>query len=41
MSNEPIEFYFDFNSPYGWVGANMIDNIAERYDRTTDWFQFF
>ena len=38
MSNTPIEFYFDFNSPYGWVGANMIDNIAERYDRTTDWF---
>ena len=37
MSGEPLEFYFDFNSPYGYVGAHLIDNIAERYDRTTDW----
>ena len=37
MSDAPLEFYFDFNSPYGYVGAHLIDNIAERYDRTTDW----
>ena len=37
MNNAPLEFYFDFNSPYGYVGAHLIDNIAERYDRTTDW----
>lgn len=37
MSDAPLEFYFDFNSPYGYVGAHMIDNIAERYERTTDW----
>jgi 2-hydroxychromene-2-carboxylate isomerase len=37
MSDAPIDFYFDFNSPYGYVGAHLIDNIAERYDRTTDW----
>ena len=38
MSDAPLEFYFDFNSPYGYVGAHLIDNIAERYDRTTDWY---
>ena len=37
MADAPLEFYFDFNSPYGYVGAHLIDNIAERYDRTTDW----
>lgn len=37
MSDAPLEFYFDFNSPYGYVGAHLIDNIAERYDRKTDW----
>jgi 2-hydroxychromene-2-carboxylate isomerase len=37
MSDAPIDFYFDFNSPYGYVGAHLIDNIAERYDRTTNW----
>jgi len=40
MSDAPLEFYFDFNSPYGYVGAHLIDNIAERYDRTTDWHPF-
>ncbi|MCH2549500.1 MAG: 2-hydroxychromene-2-carboxylate isomerase [Alphaproteobacteria bacterium] len=38
MTDSPIEFYFDFNSPYGYVGAHLIDNIAERYDRKTDWY---
>ncbi len=37
MSDAPIEFYFDFNSPYGYVCAHLIDNFAERFDRTTDW----
>lgn len=37
MTGKPIEFYFDFNSPYGYVAAHLIDNIAERYERTTDW----
>jgi len=38
MADAPFEFYFDFNSPYGYVGAHLIDNIAERYDRATDWY---
>lgn len=37
MSDKPIEFYFEFNSPYGYVAAHMIDHLAERYDRTVDW----
>ena len=37
MSKKPIEFYFEFNSPYGYVAAHMIDHLAERYERTVDW----
>ena len=37
MNDAPIEFYFDFNSPYGYVCAHLIDNFAERFDRITDW----
>jgi hypothetical protein len=24
----PIEFWFDFSSPYGYVGAQLIDDVA-------------
>ena len=31
MGGAPIEFYFDFSSPYGYLGAQRIDAIgAER-----------
>ena len=33
----PIEFYFDFSSPYGYVGANTIDAIAKKYGREVNW----
>lgn len=35
--NKPIEFYFDFSSPYGYVAAEKIDLLAARYGRSTDW----
>lgn len=34
---EPIDFYFDFASPYGYFAAQRIDALAERYDRTARW----
>ena len=34
---EPIEFYFDFNSPYGYIGAHLIDDLAARHGREADW----
>ena len=35
--SEPIDFYFDFYSPYGYLASHKIDAIAERYGRTVNW----
>src|SRR3546814_10587413 len=32
-----LEFYFDFASPYGYIGAQRIDAIAARHGRKIDW----
>lgn len=34
---EPIEFYFDFISPYGYLGGAALEPVAERHGRTVDW----
>ena len=31
--NAPIDFYFDFSSPYGYFGSCRIDAVAERHGR--------
>ncbi len=36
-NNEPIEFYFDFSSPYGYLAACQIDAVAERHAREVLW----
>lgn len=33
----PIDFYFDFSSPYGYLGAEKIDDIAARHGRVVVW----
>lgn len=33
----PIEFYFDFSSPYGYFASHLIDDIAARHGRETIW----
>lgn len=33
----PIEFYFDFISPYGYFGSTQIGPLAARYGRSVDW----
>lgn len=33
----PIEFYFDFSSPYGYLAAERIDDIAARHGRDVAW----
>lgn len=35
--SQPIEFYFDFSSPYGYLAACEIDALAERNGRNVDW----
>ncbi len=34
---EPIDFYFDFSSPYGYLAAKQIDAIAARHGRGVTW----
>lgn len=33
----PIDFYFDFSSPYGYFGSCRIDAIGERHGREIIW----
>ena len=33
----PIEFYFDFSSPYGYLASERIDAIAARHGRDVTW----
>jgi 2-hydroxychromene-2-carboxylate isomerase len=33
----PIDFYFDFSSPYGYLGATKIDALAARFGRSVSW----
>jgi 2-hydroxychromene-2-carboxylate isomerase len=40
MSNAPVEFFFDFNSPYGYIAAHKIGDIAAKHSRTVDWKPF-
>lgn len=35
--SQPIEFYFDFSSPYGYFAAAKIEALAAKYGRTTTW----
>ncbi|MBP9653219.1 MAG: 2-hydroxychromene-2-carboxylate isomerase [Rhodocyclaceae bacterium] len=35
--SDPIEFYFDFSSPYSYIASEVIDGLAERYGRKVKW----
>jgi 2-hydroxychromene-2-carboxylate isomerase len=34
---KPIDFYFDFSSPYGYFATTCIDDIASKYGREVTW----
>ncbi|MDP6350946.1 MAG: 2-hydroxychromene-2-carboxylate isomerase [Alphaproteobacteria bacterium] len=36
----PIDFYFEFASPYGYFASLRIDRVAARHDRTVAWRPF-
>lgn len=36
----PIDFYFDFISPYGYLASTQIEKIAARHDREVVWHPF-
>jgi 2-hydroxychromene-2-carboxylate isomerase len=33
----PIDFYFDFSSPYGYLASNKIEALASKHGRTVNW----
>jgi 2-hydroxychromene-2-carboxylate isomerase len=37
MAGAPIEFYFDFSSPYGYLGAQRVDAVAAEFGRGVLW----
>jgi 2-hydroxychromene-2-carboxylate isomerase len=36
-SPAPLEFYFDFSSPYGYLASEKIDALAARFGRQVKW----
>jgi 2-hydroxychromene-2-carboxylate isomerase len=36
----PIDFYFDFSSPYGYFASTRIDALAAKYGRSVKWHPF-
>lgn len=35
--SQPVLFYFDFSSPYGYFAAVKIDELVGRFNRTVTW----
>ena len=36
----PIDFYFEFSSPYGYLAGHRIDDIAQAHGREVTWRPF-
>ena len=36
----PVDFYFDFSSPYGYFASHKIDALASRHGREVKWRPF-
>ena len=39
-SGGPIEFYFEFSSPYGYIASRLVDDVARRTGREVAWKPF-
>ncbi|WP_062191749.1 2-hydroxychromene-2-carboxylate isomerase [Caldimonas taiwanensis] len=37
MNKLPIDFYFDFSSPYSYIASEWIEALAARHGRTVRW----
>lgn len=35
--SQPLDFYFDFSSPYGYFASTRIDALAAKYGRPVKW----
>ena len=36
-AQRPIDFYFDFSSPYSYIASESIEALAARHGRTVNW----
>jgi 2-hydroxychromene-2-carboxylate isomerase len=36
----PIDFYFDFSSPYGYLASTQIEALAAKHGRAVNWHPF-
>jgi 2-hydroxychromene-2-carboxylate isomerase len=36
----PIEFYFEFSSPYGYIASQLVDDVGRRLGREVEWHPF-
>jgi 2-hydroxychromene-2-carboxylate isomerase len=36
-AQRPIDFYFDFSSPYSYIASEWVEALAARYGRTVTW----
>ena len=36
----PIEFYFEFSSPYGYIASHLVDDVGRRLGREMQWKPF-
>jgi len=34
---EPIDFYFEFSSPYGYIASRLVDDLEKRVGRPVTW----
>ena len=34
---KPIDFYFDFSSPYGYLASEKIEALAAKHGRGVNW----
>ncbi len=37
LLTRPIDFYFDFSSPYSYIASEWVDALAARHGRTVNW----
>ena len=38
--HNPIEFFFDFSSPYGYCASEQINTLASKHSRAVMWRPF-
>ena len=37
---KPVDFYFEFSSPYGYIASELVDDFAKRVGRQVNWRPF-